>query len=108
MGVFARFKAYEKSHGSGGDHYRSVNISLTMIQGGYYSNVIPPTCEATLDIRIPPGLSSKTLESDLTQILEESKRDESGCAVRVELRRGDRAVRSPDRLARRTVHSSAR
>ncbi len=73
MGVFARFKAYEKSHGSGGDHYRSVNISLTMIQGGYYSNVIPPTCEATLDIRIPPGLSSKTLESDLTQILEESK-----------------------------------
>jgi len=74
MGVLARFRAYEKNHTTEGDHYRSVNISLTMIQGGYYSNVIPPACEATFDIRIPPGLSPKTLELDLTRMVEESKR----------------------------------
>jgi LysW-gamma-L-lysine carboxypeptidase len=74
MGALSRMKAYEKSHTIEGDHYRSVSITLTMIQGGHYSNVIPPTCEATLDIRIPPGLSSKALESDLTRIVRESER----------------------------------
>ena len=74
MGVLARMKAYEKSHTIEGDRYRSVNVSLTMIQGGYYSNVIPPACEVTLDIRIPPGLTSAALESDLVRIVEESRR----------------------------------
>ncbi len=69
----ARLKAYEGSHTIDGDHYRSLNISITIIRGGHYSNVIPPECETTLDIRIPPGLSSKTVESDLLTIVEESK-----------------------------------
>jgi len=73
MRVLGRFAVYEKEHTTEGDHYRSVSISLTMIQGGHYSNVIPPACEVTLDIRIPRGLSSGTLESDLTRIVEESK-----------------------------------
>jgi LysW-gamma-L-lysine carboxypeptidase len=71
--VLTRLKEYEASHTVDGDHYRSVNISLTMIQGGFYSNVIPPSCDATLDIRIPPGLTSVALESDLNRLLESAR-----------------------------------
>jgi [amino group carrier protein]-lysine/ornithine hydrolase len=74
LGVLARMKSYEKSHTVEGDHYKSVNISLTIITGGHYSNVIPPSCEATLDIRIPPGLTSSTVESELHQIVEDARK----------------------------------
>ena len=69
MSVIALMHAYEKDHTIEDDHYRSVNITLTMIRGGSYSNVVPDVCEATIDARIPPGLTSKTIESSLRKIV---------------------------------------
>lgn len=73
MRVLSLMKAYESERTIEGDHYRSVSITLTTIQGGYYPNVIPTRCEATLDIRIPPGLSSSTIQSDLAAIVDDSR-----------------------------------
>jgi [amino group carrier protein]-lysine/ornithine hydrolase len=74
MGAVGKMKEYEKARQVSEDHYRSVNVSLTMIAGGSYSNVIPKACTATLDVRTPPGVSSATVESDLTGIIEEYSR----------------------------------
>ena len=61
----SKMREYEKARAAGDDHYRSVNVSLTMIRGGSYSNVIPKSCTVTLDVRLPPGTASAAVESDL-------------------------------------------
>ena len=71
LGVLSKMKAYERTRTIEDDHYRSLNISLTLIRGGTYSNVIPNKCALTLDIRIPPNLSSETVKSDLVAIVGE-------------------------------------
>ncbi|MDG6898686.1 MAG: M20/M25/M40 family metallo-hydrolase [Nitrososphaerota archaeon] len=40
-----------------GDHFRSISISPTIVTAGTYHNVVPPNCDATFDIRLPPGTS---------------------------------------------------
>lgn len=39
-----------------GDHNRSVSISPTLVRAGTYQNVVPDTCEATFDVRVPPKM----------------------------------------------------
>jgi LysW-gamma-L-lysine carboxypeptidase len=72
--VFSEMKRYERRKRVDEDHFRSVNVSLTLIRGGTYSNVIPRNCTATLDVRIPPGLSSRLVRSELTAIVENHAR----------------------------------
>ena len=74
MAVVARMREYERARAVGEDHYRSVSVSLTMIAGGSFSNVIPRECTVTLDIRVPPGVRSAAVESDLTGILDDYAR----------------------------------
>lgn len=83
MGVVAKMREYEKARAVSEDHYRSVNVSLTMIAGGSYSNVIPKACTATLDIRMPPGVSSTAVESDLTGILDDYARTRPGVSFQI-------------------------
>ena len=71
LAVFSRMRDYEKRRTLGEDHYRSVNVSLTMIRGGSYSNVIPRRCQMTLDVRIPPDLNSQTVRSELLGIADD-------------------------------------
>ncbi|MGA2198682.1 MAG: M20/M25/M40 family metallo-hydrolase [Nitrososphaerales archaeon] len=72
--IVSKMREYEKARAAGEDHYRSVNISMTMIRGGTYSNVIPKACTVTLDVRTPPGATSATVESDLRGIVDEQGR----------------------------------
>ncbi len=56
--LLARLKKYERSMEVEGDHFRSISISPTLVKAGTYHNVIPNQCEATLDLRLPPSISS--------------------------------------------------
>lgn len=68
LALYSRMQGYEKSKAIDGDHYRSLNVSLTLIRGGSYSNVMPKRCRVVLDIRIPPPLASSDVRSDLERI----------------------------------------
>ncbi|MDG6925207.1 MAG: M20/M25/M40 family metallo-hydrolase [Nitrososphaerota archaeon] len=81
--VFSRMKAYERRKQVDDDHFRSVNISLTLIRGGSYSNVIPRRCAVTLDVRIPPGLSAHDVKSELTAIVENHAHRSPGVALKL-------------------------
>lgn len=58
-------KSYEASQEVKGDHYRSLSVCMTMMNAGTYQNVIPSRSVATFDIRMPPGLKSNEVESDI-------------------------------------------
>ncbi len=60
LAVVAKMRDYERAQAVGNDHYRSVNVSVTMIRGGSYSNVIPKSCTVTLDVRMPPAPPRRT------------------------------------------------
>lgn len=71
LAIFARFRDYERRRTAKDDHYRSVNISLTVIRGGSYSNVIPRRCRLVLDIRIPPDLTGQRVRSEVLGIADD-------------------------------------
>jgi LysW-gamma-L-lysine carboxypeptidase len=68
--VFTKMQRYARGKPVGEDHYRSVDVSLTMIRGGSYSNVIPGRCRLTLDVRLPPGTPSAAVKSELLAVTE--------------------------------------
>jgi LysW-gamma-L-lysine carboxypeptidase len=71
LAVVSKMRDYEKGRTVEGDHYRSVNVSLTLVRGGNYSNVIPKSCSITLDVRTPPGAASADVQADLERIVAE-------------------------------------
>jgi LysW-gamma-L-lysine carboxypeptidase len=95
LAVFAGMQKYEKGNAVDEDHYRSPNISLTMIRGGSYSNVIPRRCKMTLDVRLPPGLSSGTVKSELLGIVEDHARRNPGAAFKLEFEEPTEAYEAP-------------
>jgi LysW-gamma-L-lysine carboxypeptidase len=95
LAVFATLQKYEKAKAVGEDHYRSPNISLTMIRGGSYSNVIPRRCSMTLDVRLPPGLSSGVMKSDLLRMVEEHARRNPGAEFKLEFEEPTEAYEAP-------------
>ena len=74
MELVSRMRGYEKTWSVGQEHYRSVNVSVTMIRGGSFSNVVPKACTVTLDVRTPPGTTSTAVESDLKAIVDDYAR----------------------------------
>jgi [amino group carrier protein]-lysine/ornithine hydrolase len=84
LAVYSSMQTYASGKAVGDDHYRSPSVSLTMIRGGAYSNVIPRRCIITLDVRLPPGLSSGTARSDLHGIVEDHARRNPGVAFTLE------------------------
>lgn len=95
LALLSKLKAYEKGRSSGEDHYRSLNISLTMIRGGSFSNVIPRSCKLTLDVRLPPGTSSDSVESDLRAMVEEHSRLSPGANFNLEFAEPTEAYEAP-------------
>jgi len=69
MAALAEMRSYARKNRTNDDHYRSIDISLTMIKGGTFSNVVPNVCESTLDIRIPPGTTSEEVMEGLRAIV---------------------------------------
>lgn len=70
--LLSRLREYEKSKEVKGDHFRSLSISPTLVKAGTYHNVVPSLCEATLDLRIPPSITSATAISDIQYVAKQT------------------------------------
>jgi LysW-gamma-L-lysine carboxypeptidase len=70
--TLSRIREYERAKQVPGDHFRSPSISPTLVHAGSYHNVIPRTCEATLDLRLPPSLPSSVAIREIRSIAEVS------------------------------------
>ncbi len=66
--LLSRLKLYERSKEIQGDHFRSLSVSPTLVKAGTYHNVIPNTCEATLDLRLPPLIPSSEAVSEIRYV----------------------------------------
>ena len=82
--LLTRLKAYELSKEVKGDHFRSLSVSPTLVKAGSYHNVIPNLCEATLDLRLPPTISSSKAVAELRYV---AKQTDEGADV--DLRPGE-------------------
>jgi len=51
-------------------------VNVGVIKGGVAGNVVPPSCEAQLDIRILPGQNHETVKRDLEAFVEKVKMEE--------------------------------
>jgi len=69
LGVLRRLKVYERRNTLRGDHFRSLSISPTMVRAGNYHNVLPPSCEASFDLRVPPGMNCADVQARVGEIL---------------------------------------
>jgi LysW-gamma-L-lysine carboxypeptidase len=79
-----KMRAYELSKEVPGDRFRSISITPTLIRAGNYQNVIPSICEATIDMRLPPSITSARAISALRSTVTRSGED-----VRVEIKPGE-------------------
>ncbi|MDG7013815.1 MAG: M20/M25/M40 family metallo-hydrolase [Nitrososphaerota archaeon] len=68
--ILSRLKEYEDGHQVQGDHFRSLSISPTLVSAGSYQNVVPSLCDATLDVRLPPGVSSAKVLGEIRPMVE--------------------------------------
>lgn len=71
----SRLKEYEASKRVDGDHFRSLSITPTLVSAGRHQNVVPDTCEATLDLRLPPSILSSSALGDIRAMAEEDRDD---------------------------------
>jgi LysW-gamma-L-lysine carboxypeptidase len=63
--LLSRLKEFESNLAVVGDRFRSLSISPTIIRAGTHHNVIPPSCEATFDIRLPPSVPGAEAQRSL-------------------------------------------
>jgi LysW-gamma-L-lysine carboxypeptidase len=68
--MLSRLREYERSKEIPGDHFRSLSVSPTLVYAGTFHNVIPGTCEATLDLRIPPRMKSSRVVEEVRSLAE--------------------------------------
>jgi [amino group carrier protein]-lysine/ornithine hydrolase len=76
--ILDKLRAYERSKSIPGDHYRSVSLTPTQVKAGSFHNVVPSLCEATLDLRVPPGT---TIEAAVGEIRAAVGRSAEGVTV---------------------------
>ena len=72
--VVIALKGLETSSADGANHFRSLSVSPTLVKAGTYHNVVPPICEATFDIRIPPGTTSSQSMKSVEEVVRKSVR----------------------------------
>ncbi len=70
-GLLASLKSYEAELTVNGDHFRSLSITPTLVKAGSFHNVVPGECDATFDVRVPPGSSCASVKASLERILRE-------------------------------------
>lgn len=76
LGLLDELREFEAAHSVEGNHFNSVSISPTIVNAGAHSNVIPSSCEATFDVRLPPALTSTEVRASLRRIVTRSVGDE--------------------------------
>ncbi len=72
VSMLTRLKEYERSKEVAGNHFRSLSIVPTVVRAGSYQNVVPNTCEATLDLRFPPSIRSSSAIAEVRAAAERS------------------------------------
>ncbi len=82
--LLSRLEDYERSKEVQGDHFRSLSVSPTLVRAGNYHNVIPNSCEATLDLRLPPSIPSARAISEIQFV---ARQTDDG--VQVEVKPGE-------------------
>ena len=73
--------------------YTTLNVGL--IQGGRAKNVIPGSCNFTLEWRPIPAQSVEAVPYAIEQLMFQLRREEPGCEVRMRILRTDRGVETP-------------
>ncbi|MCK5587570.1 MAG: M20 family metallopeptidase [Candidatus Lokiarchaeota archaeon] len=92
-GVNAILKMYpilsriqELDFGKGGHPLVSeTTVNIGLIQGGVKINMVPDSCETSLDFRFPPGVASDSILGKLTTLLEELKAEDKELDAKVEI-----------------------
>ena len=64
--------AAEKNGAGTGDVIDHAAVNVGMIRGGVRPNMVPDSCEAVLDIRLPIGVDKEEIRSCVEKIIEES------------------------------------
>lgn len=81
--LLSRLREYEAAKTVAGDHFRSISLSPTIVSAGSFHNVLPNRCEATLDLRVPPGTLAKDALKEISSIAK------AGAGTRVEVTPGE-------------------
>jgi len=68
LDIINGMRGYVEREG-GGSPFDSLTMCVTMIQAGLATNVAPPNCSFTLDIRVPPRLRSYNVVNDLLALV---------------------------------------
>jgi [amino group carrier protein]-lysine/ornithine hydrolase len=68
--LLGELRKLEKASLQGEDHFRSVSISPTMVSSGTYHNVLPSSCDATFDVRVPPGRSCASVQDEIEKAVD--------------------------------------
>jgi len=79
--ALSRLREFEESKGIPGDRFGSISLTPTLVRAGTFHNVVPNTCQATLDVRLPPGMPSAKAVSGIRQAV---GRPSDGVSVRIE------------------------
>ncbi|MEM2126639.1 MAG: M20 family metallopeptidase [Candidatus Bathyarchaeia archaeon] len=62
-------------------------INVGVIKGGIAGNVVPPSCEAQLDIRIVPSMDANTVKRDLENFIARIKAEDPEVDIEVDIPR---------------------
>lgn len=62
-------------------------LNVGVIKGGVAGNVVPPSCEVQLDIRIVPGMDKDTVKKDLEDFVSELKKEDPEINIEVDIPR---------------------
>ncbi|QQG48469.1 MAG: M20/M25/M40 family metallo-hydrolase [archaeon] len=68
--ILGELKEYEAKKAVPNDHFRSLSITPTLVSAGRSHNVLPDSCEATLDMRVPPTMRASEAVRDVRAIVE--------------------------------------
>jgi acetylornithine deacetylase/succinyl-diaminopimelate desuccinylase family protein len=72
--VIARLEKYAESLNRGSGHYtKRPSLSVTLVKGGSAENVIPDSCQITLDRRLVYGESARSAETEIIRLLRNAK-----------------------------------
>jgi len=59
-------------------------VNIGMISGGVKVNVVPESCTAEVDVRLPPGITSSKIKKRLEELLEEDGLQDIACELFLE------------------------
>ena len=70
-GIARAIKSRLEALGEAGVRIKALTATVTEVRGGSSHNMMPQGCETTMDMRVPPGLSCKGVERELSSCVRE-------------------------------------